>query len=108
MKELFLIAALATQPLFAPHEYNQADRSLFTMLEQYAWKHNSISLLSKGYDRVDLKMFMDRLTPGGFLFIELNGQAMKFLRRRNFELMPFIWRSYSIYRKSMNGTRRSA
>lgn len=108
MKELFLVAALATQPMFVHHEYDEASKDLFTMLSNYAGKHNSISLLSKGYDRVDLKIIMDRLTPGGFLFIELNGQAMKFLRKRNFEMTGFVWKSYTVYRKPTNGTRKSA
>lgn len=105
VNELFLIAALSVAPVsFNRHaDFTQADQTFFRFLRACCpeVKGDEIVVMSMPFDYLTLKMGMERLAPGGFLLIEI-GEWLGFrlhLQMSHYELLPFYWRTYSVYRK---------
>lgn len=118
MKELFLICALSVQPVSFNHEppteskFNEADQAFYRFLHacSQSYGKNDIVVMSAPFDYVDFKMAMEKLAPGGFLVIEI-GEWLGFrlaLQVAHYERLPFMWRSYDVYRKPFGRIKASA
>jgi len=85
-------------------EFNEADEALFRFLRECLPSPgaNDIVIMSQDFDIHDLLTHMDRVFPGGFIFVEgETPQIYRIMKNHHFSRMPFVWRSYEIYRKRL-------
>jgi hypothetical protein len=107
-------SALSPRPVASFHkDFTEADQALFRFLRAMLPTpgENDIVVLAQPFDYHDLVWRMAKTSPGGFLLVEI-GEYLGFsnhLKRKGWELMPFHWREFWMYRKPMDRyTGRSA
>jgi hypothetical protein len=100
-------SALSPRPVASFHrDYTEADQALFRFLRATIQSpgENDIVILAQPFDYHDLVWRMAKTSHGGFLLVEI-GEYLGFsnhLKRNRWELMPFHWREFWMYRKPMN------
>lgn len=117
MNELFLIAALSVTGVSFQHSkthepmFTQADESFFRFLRECMPEpgHDDILFVHDPLDYEDLFYYMRKLLPGGFLFIENNDPAVyRIMKNHHYQRLPFLWRTYEIYRRPVRNMEASA
>lgn len=102
---LFATQALSPKPLsFKEPEFTQADETFFRFLRECVPTPgpDDIVMVSDPYDWDDLFSAMRRMTPGAFIFVENNDpQVYRIMKHWKFSRMPFMWKTYEIYRKPL-------
>jgi len=109
MIDLFLVCALGlSTPSFKPTvayenaRFTEADRTFFRMMKSMVPDHGEGQKMIL-LNHVDIRQ-ANRVRPGGFAMVRGPfGLVNEYFRNRHWELVPFMWREYQIYRKPNRG-----
>lgn len=105
-------SALCPKPVASFHEeFTQADEAFFRFLRECIPNptKDDIVMVSDPYDWDDLLLAMRRIIPGGFIFVENNDpQVYRIMKNHHFQRLPFLWRSYEIYRAPARSMKASS
>lgn len=98
--------ALAPKSVFfGKNKLSRADETMFRMFRELAGGEGGVRVMPKEYDFTGLREMMAGVPAKGFLFIDVRKKAgiRMLLQREGWEMLPFMWRTYHIYRKPLEG-----
>lgn len=106
IKEIFLICALAAPATTWKPPLTEADLILHEFMARMtqAKTMEDVIFIHKPWTWPEVRQKTIRLSPGGFVLIE--GRQILFHNYfidHNYMHMPFVWRKFHIYKKSLDG-----
>lgn len=111
-KDSEFYSALSPKPVASFHEeFTQADEAFFRFLRECIPNptKDDIVMVSDPYDWDDLLLAMRRIIPGGFIFVDnTDPQVYRIMKNHHFQRLPFLWRTYDIYRAPARSLKASS